>query len=115
MLWLNVLLCVESSGSGAAGSLPLTSPTMGEGGGLFVQCGVHCVCVWWMRVHLLCVMSVSGVVLSRSSEYHFSGSPRSPVPPAQPFYPCPIESAGGRVPLLLLFVEWVIGSQLSES
>ena len=103
MMWLSVLLCVGSSGSGAAGSLPLTSPSMGEGGGCLSNAACI-VCVWLMRVHLLCVVSVSGVVLSRSSEYHFSGSPRSPVPPAQPFYPCPIESAGGRVPLLLLIV-----------
>ena len=110
MMWLSVLLCVGSSGSGAAGSLPLTSPTMGEGGGLFVQCGVHCVCMVDAGVSVVCCVCVWGGLVSVLRVPLL----RQP-PPAQPFYPCPIESAGGRVPLLLLFVEWVIGSQLSES
>ena len=35
VMWLSVLLCVGSSGSGAAGSHPLTSPLRERGGGCY--------------------------------------------------------------------------------
>ena len=94
-MWLSVLLCVGSSGSGAAGSLPLTSPTMGEGGGLFVQCGVHCVCMVDAGASVVCCVCVWGGLVS-VLRVPLLRQPSLPGPPSPALLPMSNRIRGGE-------------------
>ena len=95
VMWLDVLVCVGSSGSGAAGSLPLTSALVWEGGGCYSNAACI-VCEYRRVMWLLCEWmagQVIGVPPPRSSSVRFASlaPPDLPLPfPNSPPNPNPL-------------------------